>query len=49
MFYLLKDGYFPEGTLRICCMLKGFKDLLQRKGLISSIIGSYFPDMTIRA
>ena len=49
VLYLLEDGDFPEGALRICRMLEGFKHLLQRKGLISPVISCYFPHVTVSA
>ena len=49
VLYLLEDGDFPEGALRICRMLEGFKHLLQRKGLASPVVSCYFPHVAISA
>ena len=49
MLYLLEDGDFPEGALRICRMLEGFKHFLQRKGLASPVVSCYFPHVAVSA
>lgn len=46
MVELLQDCYFPECTLRVCCVLKGIKDLLEGEQSLGPDVLD-FPDVAV--